>query len=73
MARKAWWWQEHDTAGHIASAVRKQRAINAGVQLSFSYKPVQNTHFHRIDPFTFSSVSTQSRNYLIDMLKSLSL
>lgn len=43
MAGKAWRWYEHDTTGYIVSAVRKQREINSGIQLSFSFNPVQNT------------------------------
>lgn len=30
MAGKAWW-QEHEASGHIASAVRKQREMDAGI------------------------------------------
>lgn len=34
--RKAWW-QRHEVAGHIASAVRNLRAKDAGTQLTFLY------------------------------------
>lgn len=34
-------WQEREVAGHIATAVRKQRAVNAGARLTFSFLLVQ--------------------------------
>lgn len=33
------WWQRGAAAGHMASAIRKQREMNAGTQLTFSRAP----------------------------------
>lgn len=31
------WWQDYEAAGHIASTARKQREMNAGTHLTFSF------------------------------------
>lgn len=31
------WWQERQAAGHVASTVRKQKEMDVGAQLTFSF------------------------------------
>lgn len=59
---EASWWQEPDTHHHKASTIRRQKAVGAGAQLTFSF--LQSTGFLagssllltvRVDPLTFIS------------------
>lgn len=68
------WCQEFEATAHIASADKKQREVNAGIWLAFSFSGQALDHGRMLPIYGMDLLHelTQSRTPVTDMLQSVS-
>lgn len=57
--------QEHEAAGYNASLLQKQKEMNAGAQLTFSFLFQSKTPVHEMELFTVKMGNIVTSIYLI--------
>lgn len=69
------WWQEHEATVHFVPVIKKQKEINAGPQLPFSFSlslvPQPTESCHPYSWWVFLPQLTLSGNILIDVPKGM--